>query len=123
MRFFYPLVASVALAFPAHAYMASNGLVIEPIGPTEFTVPYRGESGAAAFWCAAGEYVVGGLDLLPTTRIYRTSKPPRRAGEGISFSLRPEAAENPGVVILGSNDKGMSAAMAQLFCDTGFLPF
>jgi hypothetical protein len=107
-------LAVLALAVPADAYVAENRLVVEPTGPSSFTVPYRGLAGASDFWCAAGDYVIASLGLPPTTRIWRTSAPPRRSGQGISFALTPEGAAETGLAILGGNS--LTAAHAEALC-------
>lgn len=99
----------------AFAWIAQNGLVVEPTGGSEFIVPYRGKSGSRDFWCAAGDYVVRELGRPPGTRIYRTSSPPRRGGDGIRFSLSPEGAKKPGLFLLGDG-RGVSAGHARGFC-------
>ena len=111
------LFVSVTAAFPAQAFLASNDLKVEPAAGGAFHVPYPGLSGARDFWCAAGDYVVRELGLPPDTRIYRTSSPPRRAGEGITFSLSPENARRPGLVHFGPG-MGLTAAHARQFCET-----
>ena len=111
------LLLSALLMLPttASAWIANNGLVVEP-SPGGFTVPYRGLSGAREFWCAAGDYVVEKLGLPPDTVIYRTSSPPRRSGQGISFSLSPEGAKRPGIFLL-SGGPGVTAGHARHLCD------
>ncbi len=99
----------------APAWIAENGLVVER-SAGGFTVPYRGLSGARDFWCAAGDYVVRSLGLPPDTKIYRTSSPPRRSGQGISFSLSPENAKRPGIILF-SGERGVTAAHARGFCN------
>ena len=76
-----------AFALPAQAFMATNDLIVEPASDGSFHVPYRGLNGASDFWCAAGDYVIRSLHMSPDTRIFRLSSPPRRAGQGITFSL------------------------------------
>ena len=98
----------------APAWIAQNGLIVEERAGG-FHVPYRGLSGARDFWCAAGDYVIRELNLPPDTLIYRTSSPPRRSGDGIRFSLRPEGAKKPGLLLL-SGKRGVSAALAREFC-------
>lgn len=100
----------------AQAWIAGNGLIVEPTGQGSFHIPWRGLSGTRDFWCAAGDYVERGLGLRGTTRIYRTSRVPRRAGEGIDFSLSPEGARATGLVTL-SRERGVRAAHAALLCD------
>ncbi len=112
------LIAAVLAALPAHAFIASNGLVVEPEGPTSFHVPYRGESGAPAFWCAAGEYAWRRLDASAGARIWRLSEPPRRSGEGLRFSLSPEGhASRTGLAKLDGDDGSLSVAHARFLCD------
>ncbi len=119
-RLLAALFVSVIAALPAQAFLASNDLKVEPAEGGAFHVPYRGLSGASDFWCAAGDYVVRGLGLPPDTRIFRTSSPPRRAGQGITFSLSPENARPTGLVHFGPG-KGMTAAHARQFCETNRL--
>ena len=115
MRHLLTAFLLAALPTAAPAWLAQNGLVVEP-SAGGFTVPYRGLSGARDFWCAAGDYVVRELNLPPDTMIFRTSSPPRRSGQGISFSLSPENAKKPGIVLFSGN-RGVSAALAREFCN------
>ena len=116
-------VCAALISAPASAYLASNGLVVEPKGEG-FFVPYRGKSGARAFWCAAGEYAQLGLGLSPTQTVYRTSEPPRRSGQGIGFSLSPDQSANKtGLVILGAKGGGISIAHARSLCDDALFRF
>lgn len=111
------LVLALFVAAPAHAFIAQNGLVVQP-GADGFTVQWRGgRAGAADFWCAAGDYAFRRLQLNPTTRIYRASPPPRRSGEGIRFTLDPsQATDRTGIAALGSSDGGLTVGHAQSFC-------
>lgn len=104
------------LALPAQAFMATNDLIVEPASEGNFHVPYRGLNGASDFWCAAGDYVIRGLDLPPDTRIFRLSSPPRRAGQGVTFGLSPEGARNTGLFIFGDR-RSVSAAHARQLCE------
>ncbi|MEL7151033.1 MAG: hypothetical protein AAGK71_09880 [Pseudomonadota bacterium] len=99
----------------APAWIAQNDLVVRET-PGGFTVPFRGLSAARDFWCAAGDYVIRELQLPPATTIYRTSSPPRRAGNGISFSLSAENAKRPGLILL-SGRRGVSASFAREMCN------
>ena len=113
------LAAGAALCLTAcesEGYLTTNRLLVIPTSPTEFTIPFRGLSGDSDFWCAAGDYVIRGLNMPPTTTIYRTSPPPRGGGEGIDFSLTPENAQDPGIAIL-SRGLGVSASFARNFCE------
>ena len=116
MRLILSAVFAIAIANPASAFVASNGLVVEPEGESTFTVPFRGLSGDSDFWCAAGEYVIRDLGLSSSTRIYRLNSPPRRAGQGITFSLSSEGAKRPGWFVL-SRDLGLRASFARSFCE------
>lgn len=116
MRLTLPaLFAAVALATPSHAFLARNGLVVEP-SRDGFEIPFRGQSGASDFWCAAGDYVVRKLGLSPGTRIFRTSATPRRSGQGMTFSLSSEGATGTGLAMLG-NRRSVSAAHARQLCE------
>lgn len=101
---------------PVQAWVATNGLSVRQVNATDFFVDYRGRSGATSFWCAAGDYVVRRLGMSPNTRVFRLSPPPRSGGQGIMFSLNPEGAQDRGVMVWGSKDAGMSAALAQTYC-------
>jgi hypothetical protein len=110
------LVAGGLSAAPAQAWIAQNGLLVQPVSATDFFVPFRGRPASTSFWCAAGDYVIRRLGMPPGTRVFRLSAPPRRSGEGILFSLSPEGAQERGVQVWGSKDKGMSASLAQTYC-------
>jgi len=115
MRNLVATLALAALASPAAAYVASNGLIVKPQGADDFMVPYHGLSGAPDFWCAAGDYAIVHLHVSPGSRIYRTTGH-RHAGQGIGFSLSPEGAQKSGIFVTGSPDKGVSATLAQTLC-------
>lgn len=110
------LAALLMLGTPAHAFLAENGLVVEPAPDGAFEVPYRGLSGASDFWCAAGDYVIRELGRRPDTRIYRLTSPPRRSGQGITFSLASEGARRTGLLTFGDR-RSVSASHARSLCD------
>lgn len=111
------LLASLALAAPAQAFIAQNGLVVEP-QDDGFTVPWRGLSGASDFWCAAGDYAIRGLHLNPTRIVYRATATPRGQGAPVGFTLDPaKAAEKTGLFVLGGKGGGISAGHALSLCD------
>ena len=62
-----------SLAAPALAFTAINGLPVQDEGNGVFYVGYHGESGVAAFWCAAADYGARALGLHPTDHIWRVS--------------------------------------------------
>jgi hypothetical protein len=104
LAFTATLAALAALASPAAAFRASNGFDVTPTGPKEFVVEYEVTRNENRYWCAAGDFVIRGLGLSNKTRIYRASPPPRRRGEGITFTLDPAAAAKGGGVSSFSND-------------------
>ena len=116
MRTFLATFAILVLMQPASAFIAANDLVVEDLGGDRFSVPYHGLSGDSDFWCAAGDYVIRDLGLAPSTRIYRTTPPPRRSGQGITFSLSKEGAQSPGWLVF-SRDDGLRASFARSLCD------
>ncbi|MCU9850143.1 hypothetical protein OEZ60_19310 [Defluviimonas sp. WL0024] len=113
----YATVIALA-ATPASAFISQNGLVVQPEGPDSFFVPWRGRGGPSDFWCAAGDYAIRVLKLNPTQLIYRASEPPRRAGEGIRFTLRSDAAaSSTGLAVLGATGAGITAGHALGLCE------
>lgn len=94
-------------ATPAAAFQAVNGFTVTQTGPQEFTVDYDVVQNETAYWCAAGDYAVRALNLPRKTRLYRASPPPRRAGQGITFTLDPAAAASEsGLSILSRDGDG-----------------
>ena len=111
------LTVTAAPQMATAGYLAHNDLIVHPQNANAFSIPYRGKSGARDFWCAASDYVMRELKLRGSTRIYRTSPPPRRAGMGISFSLKSENASESGLGKLHGG-KGVSASHAASLCDS-----
>ncbi len=113
------LIAALFLALPAHAFIASNRLSVQSTGPDSFDVAFRGTAtGDIDYWCAAGEFADRQLRAPATAVIYRISPPPRRAGQGISFSMNSAgAASSTGLnTIGGSSGGGMTVASARNQC-------
>lgn len=106
------------LASPALAFQSQNGLrVTQSAGQIE-VAPSPGQS-APASWCAAGEFVISQMGLPPSTPIWRLSEPPRKAGQGVMFSLTANgAAQKSGVIQFGDTDAAFTAAAAQALCWT-----
>lgn len=109
--------AILALATPAMAFQAKNGLtVIETAGQIQVQAS-PGQS-APESWCAAGDFALSRLGLPPATKLWRVSAAPRHRAEGVVFSLSPEgAAQKSGVLQLGEDDAAFTAAAAQALCD------
>ncbi|WP_153010500.1 hypothetical protein [Falsirhodobacter sp. alg1] len=110
---------SLLLAAPASAYRAYQGYDVEG-NAQRFTVEYQPGAAASNYWCAAGDFAIGHLNVSRTTLIYRISPQPLGRTEGMQFSLSPEgAALKTGVAVL--NDKGyLSAGFAESLCEPPF---
>ena len=117
-RFTAPIVTALALAIaaPAQAYIAPNGMVVQATGSNSFQVLYRGSSANRDFWCAAGQYVIRRLNRPSNTRIYRTGSSRRGGGEAIQFSLTTEGATSTGLVRIGSSNS-VTVAKARQLCE------
>ncbi len=113
------LLTALALASPAAALGPESRLRVTQTSNADFTVGYRSTAKLTDYWCAAGNFVTNTLGLPDSTRVYRLSPPPRKAGQGISFTL--DASRSAGETGLstfgGPQDGSMSAggAYAQ-FC-------
>ncbi|SEQ90050.1 hypothetical protein [Thalassovita taeanensis] len=65
------LIASLATALPAQAYIAENRLVVTPLSvPGSFEVISRPGTGPREFWCAAASYAQTQLGRPTTSRIF-----------------------------------------------------
>jgi hypothetical protein len=120
------VVAGLSAASPASAFVALNGLRVEPTGANSFYVPLSTLTADQAFWCAAGDFVKRGLGMPGKTPIYRLSPPPRKQGKGIEFSLDPAgAADKTGVSIFGNSGpkNSVSATIAYNLCESFFPRF
>lgn len=120
-RVFAPVLAvALMLSAPALAWNAPNRLPVQPSAndPATFTVGYRGHAnGDIDFWCAAGSYANSRLNAAATARIFRISPPPRRSGQGITFSMNPAgAAGSTGLSGMGGSDGSMTVAAARQQC-------
>ena len=107
------------LASPAFAFSARNAVQVS--GNSEkIVVASRSGLSSAQAWCGAGDFVISALRLPTTTRIYRISPPPRRATEGIVFSLSATgASEDTGLNTFGKKDNSVSAGHAVSLCTVG----
>ena len=116
LRTFTAAAILAMTTLPANAFLATNKLLVRDTEGGTFEVPYRGLSGPSDFWCAAGDYVIRELNLPPDTRIYRTSSPPRRSGQGMTFSLSSEGAKATGLAFF-SRGRGVTASHARQLCE------
>ena len=115
IRFTLPLALTL-LAAPALAFTTTQGARVEARGDGFEVLAQPGLSASMAF-CAAGTYAVQALNLSPQARIWRTSPTPRRAGQGVTFTLSPAgAAPKTGLFQFGSDDGSLSVAHATALC-------
>jgi hypothetical protein len=113
--------AALLLAAPVPA-IAGNRLPVERVNETTFDVLARGTVFEQDFWCTAGDYAARKLGGRSATRIYRISEPPRRAGQGIRFSLDPTGkASRSGLNKVGSDDASLSVGAAGNQCEVARL--
>ena len=113
------LAALVLAAAPVAAYTTRQGERVEARADGQFEVLASPGQGAAASWCAAGDYVLHRLGLPPETRIWRLSAPPRRMGQGVTFGLSDAGAQRSGLFDFGLKqgaDSGLTAAFAENLC-------
>lgn len=113
------LVAATLFALPAFAFTAPNQLSVVATGPDSFEVQFRASArGDIDYWCAAGAYANSRLRASSTAPIYRISPPPRRAGQGVTFSMNSAgAASSTGLNTVGGSGGGsMTVAAARNQC-------
>lgn len=109
------LFVLLLMPLPAAAFTAQNGMRVEQVGSTEIAVAFRPDRSDTDYWCAAGDFVQRALRQPVNTRFWRASAKPRRAGEGILFTLdEAQKAEGAGLSQFGSGprDGAMSAGQA-----------
>lgn len=114
---FRPLIlAALVFALPAEAFTAKNGMQVRPVDAQTFVVEFPSPEAETQYLCAAGDYVIRALGLTARTRIYRASSPPRKQGQGITFTLDAGRGTQMGLFTRFGNDKGdagISAAEAR----------
>lgn len=109
------LVPLMLLALPAEAFTAQNGMTARRAGPTEIAVDHDVRRQDTDYWCAAGDFAQRALGLPGGTRLWRASPKPRKAGQGILFTLDPaRKAEGAGLSQFGAGprDGAISVGMA-----------
>lgn len=112
-----PILVFFLLALPlsAQAFTARNGMQAGQVGPTEIGVLFEPGRSDTDYWCAAGDFAQRELGYSNSTRIWRASAKPRRAGQGIVFTLdSTKQAEGAGISQFGSgpHDGSISVGMA-----------
>ncbi|WP_347140606.1 hypothetical protein [Paracoccus sp. SSK6] len=101
------------LPLPAAAWTAQNGMTAVQTGPSEITVIHDVRRGDTDYWCAAGDFAQRALGLPGKTRLWRASPKPRRAGDGIVFTLdERNAAKGAGLSQFGSGPRDGSLPLA-----------
>lgn len=114
------LVALLLLPTTATAFTAQNGMTATRIGPTEIAVRHEVQRDDTDYWCAAGDFARRILMLPGATRLWRATPKPRRAGEGLVFTLDPaNKAEGAGLSSFGAGprDGSIPIGMAAVnFC-------
>lgn len=110
------MAVAVVLAGPAQAFVAENDVRVAAMDGGRFMVGPVPGMGAAASWCAAGDYALRQLNLAPTDRIWRVSVPPRPQGEGVVFALTGEGASPKSGLVRIPDDGSLTVAGAQALC-------
>lgn len=100
----------------ASAWTASNGMTVTSDSARSFVVaPRGGMSNSTDYWCAAGDFAIRRLGLRPSTRLFRMSSGTRG---GVRFSLDEKGSVPSGVTVFGAKDSGLSASLAQVYCNS-----
>jgi hypothetical protein len=100
------------LPLPASAFTARNGMEAQQISPTEIAVPFESRRRDTDYWCAAGDLANRVMRKSGDTRIWRASPKPRKAGQGIVFTLDPaKQAKGAGISNFGSGPKDGSISL------------
>jgi len=111
------LPLALSAAFPAAAHLSPKGQIVRG-DATEFTVNYKPGLRLSDYWCAAGDFVLRDLHVLPNARIWRVSADRPRPGGGMTFSLSPERAVGfTGLAVIGNEDGALSAGLADQMCE------
>jgi hypothetical protein len=120
------LALATTLAAPASAFTAKNGMRVNPMDAQTFRVEFPSPDGEVQYLCAAGDYVMRALGMSALTRIYRASPPPRKRGQGITFTL--DEGKKTKMALFTSfsankGDGGIAAGTARdVYCDIVRIP-
>lgn len=115
-RFVSISLAVALFACPASAFWAKNGMEVSAVDARTFRVEFMSVESERQYLCAAGDYVIRALGMSARTRIFRTSPPPRKQGQGITFTLDESKKTDLGMLSsFGKNkgDGGISAGSAR----------
>ncbi len=121
--FTLPLIAIASVA-SSQNFKAANRVIVEPVGPSSFSVPTGSNFGARGTWCAAAEYAMRVLAQPGTARIY-VQQPKTTPSGQVVFGLDPAGASPSAVFstsaalrVAGSN---LSIDHAIQFCADAYL--
>jgi hypothetical protein len=84
------LTATLPGAALGQTFNARNGMDVTPLGDGLFRVEFETRINETDYWCAAGDYAERVLGAPPKARLFRASPPPRKRGQGITFTLDAE---------------------------------
>lgn len=99
-------LAFALLASPVFAFSARNGMDVRAVDAQTFVVEFPSPYDEKQYLCAAGDYVIRALGMSALTRIYRASPPPRKQGQGITFTLDETKKVQLGLLSSFGKDKG-----------------
>lgn len=106
------LIMFLLMPLPASAFTAINGMKVHQLSPTEIGVDLDVRRSGTQYWCAAGDFAKRALGLSGKTRMWSATPTPRRAGQGMIFTLDPaKKAEGSGPTQFGSGPKDGSVSV------------
>lgn len=109
------ILVALLSPMPAMAFTAQNGMSVRQTGPAEMMVAPAPRRDETDYWCAAGDFARRALGMPGKARLWRASPKPRKAGEGIAFTLTPDhKADDAGLSQFGAGprDGSITVAMA-----------
>lgn len=114
MRFLITILIALALPLPAAAFITRNGMEAIQVNATDIAVAFTGGRIETDYWCAAGDVAQRAMGLPVSTRLWRASPKPRKAGEGIMFTIDPaRATEGASLSQFGKGPKDGSISVGQ----------
>ncbi len=112
------LILALAAATPVSAFTAKNRMTVTPVDAQTFRVEFPSPDAETQYLCAAGDYVIRALGLSASTRLYRASPPPRKQGQGITFTLDPARQTEMALFTSFGREKGDGGIAAGIARDT-----